>query len=1219
MYLELTIIAIAIVVLFYYRNEIYSFFKTHKKTLVALLATGSVMSGGIILMDDGELPPVGATTYYVDYTDGSDSDPGTMAEPFKTLSYACTMLSAGDTLRVNGDTYPNTHITITQLDEGTAGNPITIMGNGTGEAIIDGDNQIPFELNWMSHLIFDNLTIRDSNSELLLFRYDTDNITIKNCKLQDSGDSAVYFYELSTYDIRDISIENCTINNTCSWPNGESAAGGAIYLRDTEEFSVENNTIYKCGRNCIFLNDGCDDGVVKDNYINTTNNNTEYTDNLAIYMYVIDNVDMDNITCYDNTVWGNGSAGFATIGGDTSIVSNITMYNNVLNMTESGRGYVIWSYAGETPVYNDIEFYSNTVYTVENPAIKLDCNGDFFTDLIIANNACSTFESYYVMQFSQSNLSDMTLSHNSFYRRDGGGVYVGWHSDSTTTRGTSAVITDQLFTSAPTGDFSLGSGSPCIDAGSATYAPAVDFDGVTRPQQTADDIGAFEKEGSEYVELDSFSLDGETTANWDRDNNDVQIDVSFTSEYTTDLYFTYNKGSSARTPTTSDYDAKITSASNQTDYDLDWTATAGWVEYDGTIYVRCIAHANSEYSSYIEATLSGGIDSTGPTFSLLTEIADTDSYGDGYNPNSGYYDDGSYLASFSGCTDSTSGINYYMIKSNEYGSYGSADEDGGLVGCSISVGTNNIYYKIVDNAGNEATGDSTVNVFGGTGNPTNFLINVTGNVGGFASSDPSYISDATSIDSGTLYLNTGETSQSWGITVDETSGDWSSGGAWKVVFEAGWDGAETSDTSSPYESASYTSDTGAEADITIDIVNNCGGVQQIVLTTTEDILGPDAPTNVELRPDFYDKSGEVDNDLEIYCTWTDGTDGDSGLYDSSFGMNDTAPTALAGNDAKATDNDDEPGATRYGYVRSVDYVGNWGSTANDTITIDYGAPQISTPYPSDGETWIFTQPTCNITVTDKDVDTMSTTFASNYTGAWVNYQTNSSNNDTLEWDFTGATEELTTYYWRVYCDDGTYNVSIDYEFTTKPSTWSYKFQTNGYDYFVWRGDNGSAYDVAESIDGFGTDDDSNSEEHIAIWNASATPYPLWSTYYGDGTGVNFTITSFMVVRTYLTGSDNPQIYDETHATWEGDSSVILQDNADNLGYNFTAYLTQSSQTLSELIENDFSTSLADNYWIAVWTGTTWQYYIEGFYDSGYTLTQFDVVMSKVSKTITWTY
>lgn len=49
-----------------------------------------------------------------------------------------------------------------------------------------------------------------------------------------------------------------------------------------------------------------------------------------------------------------------------------------------------------------------------------------------------------------------------------------------------------LFTNPNANDFTLQSGSPAINAGLATNAPAYDYAGITRPQGSAYDIGAYE-------------------------------------------------------------------------------------------------------------------------------------------------------------------------------------------------------------------------------------------------------------------------------------------------------------------------------------------------------------------------------------------------------------------------------------------------------------------------------------------------------------------------------------------------------------------------------------------------------------------------------------------------------------------------------------------------------------------------------------------------------
>lgn len=95
------------------------------------------------------------------------------------------------------------------------------------------------------------------------------------------------------------------------------------------------------------------------------------------------------------------------------------------------------------------------------------------------------------------------------------------------------------------------------------------------------------------------------------------------------------------------------------------------------------------------------------------------------------------------------------------------------------------------------------------------------------------------------------------------------------------------------------------------------------------------------------------------------------------------------------------------------------------------SPTITFENPSDTSTGVSLQPVCNVTVNDPNGDSMNVSFASNYSSSWVIYQTNSTvGNGSYQWSFTNANNYNTKYWWRVYCNDGTTNVSETYSFTT---------------------------------------------------------------------------------------------------------------------------------------------------------------------------------------------
>src|SRR6267378_251970 len=83
-------------------------------------------------------PLAGAqTTYYV-ATNGSDSNPGTSAQPFRTITHAYSLAGPGTTIIVEPGTYTDyqsgwgLHLG----SSGTASSPIVLRGG----AIIDGQN-----------------------------------------------------------------------------------------------------------------------------------------------------------------------------------------------------------------------------------------------------------------------------------------------------------------------------------------------------------------------------------------------------------------------------------------------------------------------------------------------------------------------------------------------------------------------------------------------------------------------------------------------------------------------------------------------------------------------------------------------------------------------------------------------------------------------------------------------------------------------------------------------------------------------------------------------------------------------------------------------------------------------------------------------------------------------------------------------------------------------
>ena len=93
------------------------------------------------LIDPVSANTISLSTYFVSPI-GSNSNPGTFAQPWKTLAYAVDQIHAGDTLNIRGGTYRERFLWISN-----SGNPYSsiVLTNYNGEeVVIDGlNNTIP--------------------------------------------------------------------------------------------------------------------------------------------------------------------------------------------------------------------------------------------------------------------------------------------------------------------------------------------------------------------------------------------------------------------------------------------------------------------------------------------------------------------------------------------------------------------------------------------------------------------------------------------------------------------------------------------------------------------------------------------------------------------------------------------------------------------------------------------------------------------------------------------------------------------------------------------------------------------------------------------------------------------------------------------------------------------------------------------------------------------
>ena len=125
-----------------------------------------------------------AATYYIDGSNGSDSNPGTLTLSWKTLSKANSTLTAGDIVYIRAGTYREQ---ICPKNSGSSGNYITYQrypGDPKYSVIISTRSHGAYLLN-KNYITIDGLYFNNCGSRWILID-DSDYNIIQNCKFYDS-------------------------------------------------------------------------------------------------------------------------------------------------------------------------------------------------------------------------------------------------------------------------------------------------------------------------------------------------------------------------------------------------------------------------------------------------------------------------------------------------------------------------------------------------------------------------------------------------------------------------------------------------------------------------------------------------------------------------------------------------------------------------------------------------------------------------------------------------------------------------------------------------------------------------------------------------------------------------------------------------------------------------------------------------------------------------
>jgi hypothetical protein len=246
--------------------------------------------------------PAQAADTYVSMS-GSDSNPGTSARPFRTITRAYTAAAPGLTIHVA----PGVYYDYTRRwgihfgAAGTASRPIVLRSVIRGGAVIDGQNAL------------------DRNEGLYI----------------DGSYNTVNGFE----------IRNCPNGGIAVYGNGNRIINNEIHNNGNPASTSTN------GKNGIYSNEGTRDNFYAANSIHDNGRNGS---NLDHGLYLCG----ENETVINNLLFRNAAGGLQIAGYST--VSNMKVYNNVMAWNGTS-GIILWMALSGVDIKNNI-LYKNGHY-----------------------------------------------------------------------------------------------------------------------------------------------------------------------------------------------------------------------------------------------------------------------------------------------------------------------------------------------------------------------------------------------------------------------------------------------------------------------------------------------------------------------------------------------------------------------------------------------------------------------------------------------------------------------------------------------------------------------------------------------------------------------------------------------------------------------------------------------------------------------------------------
>jgi hypothetical protein len=391
--------------------------------------------------------------YFVNQLTGNDGNAGTRDQPWATIWRARTTVVTGDIVYVQGGTF-------TELDPATPGWDTMLMFERSFSASGTATAPIAYLGYPGNPPLFTNHAARRG----IFFNQDSGSVSyyvIGNMRFGDLEDA-----------IPVAGVGHRIVGNDLSH-GGEGHKVGVF--GDTSAIRILGNRFDSNGTPttkyyAIYIQGF---GVNRDIEIGWNEIRGQEGRSIQVYGHADGDL-VDDLRIHDNVLVGSELNNIVLGGSDgaNEILGTVLVSGNIIAGSRSAEGLRVNDPAGRVTIEN------NTIAGNAVAQVYLEDAGA--GHITLRNNilVAGTEQHYYEFDTGSSPAS-IVSSNNLVY---GAGVCEGWDSG--------CISANPLFTGAT--DYHLESGSPAIDAGVTTSATR-DHDGITRPQGSRFDIGAYER------------------------------------------------------------------------------------------------------------------------------------------------------------------------------------------------------------------------------------------------------------------------------------------------------------------------------------------------------------------------------------------------------------------------------------------------------------------------------------------------------------------------------------------------------------------------------------------------------------------------------------------------------------------------------------------------------------------------------------------------------